>query len=117
MTATKARQNFFQLIETAERPGMAVAITHEGHPKVIVMSFEEFEGWQETLEILSDAALMKDIRMGLKDEVSVSLEHLEGAGHAMRHVHSRSQAKGRKAVQRPSRKRSGHGSRRAARAS
>ena len=40
MTATEARHKFFNMLEIAEKPGMTVTITHEGHPKVIVMSFE-----------------------------------------------------------------------------
>jgi prevent-host-death family protein len=67
MTATEARKQFFDLLETAEKPGMAVTITHAGHPKVVVMSFDEFEGWQETMEIMPDTSLVKDIREGIKE--------------------------------------------------
>lgn len=67
MTATEARKNFYAVIDAAEHPGVAVAITHEGTPKVIVMSFEEYEGWQETMEIMSDPALDKDMEDAIKD--------------------------------------------------
>lgn len=69
MTATEARKRFFDVIETAEHPGVAVVITLEGLPKVVVMSFEEFEGWQETMEIMSDPdpSLDRDIRAGIKE--------------------------------------------------
>ena len=107
MTATEARRNFFQLLTTAEKPGMSVAITHEGHPKVIVMSFDEFEGWQETLEIMSDRSLMKDIREAMKEDTLVPLEHLKGKGHAQRDVQRLSKAQGPKAVRRTLRKGSG----------
>jgi prevent-host-death family protein len=117
MTATEARQNFFGLLATAQTPGMAVTITHEGHPTVIVMSFEEFEGWQETLEIMSDASLMKDIRDGMRDRTVVSLEDLERKRHASAHVQGRPQRKGTKAVRKPAVKRSGKGTKRVARAS
>ena len=69
MTATEARKKFYAVIDAAEHPGVSVVITHDGLPKVVVMSFEEFEGWQETMEILSDldASLDKDIRDGIKE--------------------------------------------------
>ena len=66
MTATEARKNFYAVIDAAGHPGVAVAITHEGTPKVVVMSFEEYEGWQETMEIMSDPALDADIQEGVR---------------------------------------------------
>lgn len=82
MTATEARQNFFRLLETAVRPGMAVTITHDGHPKVVVMSADEFEGWQETLEIMADRALLSSIRAGMRERGTASLEELAASRHA-----------------------------------
>ena len=105
VTATEARKNFFHLLESAEKPGMAVTITHEGHPTIIMMSFEEFEGWQETLEILSDHALMSDLREALQEMETIPLEELENAVHATDNVRSRSQKKGQKTVRKSSSKR------------
>ena len=68
MTATAARKNFFELLKIAKNPGMAVTITHRGLPEVVVMSFDEFEGWMETLEISSDRQLVKDIRASRRDK-------------------------------------------------
>jgi antitoxin YefM len=67
MTATEARKNFYALINQAEHPGMAMAITLEGMPKVVVMSFEEYEGWLETMEIMSDPELSRDLDKIMKD--------------------------------------------------
>lgn len=69
MTATQARKNFYSIIQAAKRPGTSVVITHEGLPKVVVISFEEFEGWQETFDIMSDPdpSLASDIREGIKE--------------------------------------------------
>lgn len=50
------------LLDLASKPGHQVTITHEGHLPVIMMSQEDFEGWVETLEIMSDPQLMKDLR-------------------------------------------------------
>ncbi|OIO53688.1 hypothetical protein AUJ46_04430 [Candidatus Peregrinibacteria bacterium CG1_02_54_53] len=70
VTASFARNNLFKLIEKAEKPGASVQITLESIPRVVMMSVEEFEGWQETLEIMSDPALLKSIEQGLRDKKS-----------------------------------------------
>jgi antitoxin YefM len=94
MTATEARQNFFRLLETAVQPGMSVTITRDGHPQVVVMSADEFEGWQETLEIMADPALLRSIRAGMRERSTVSLEELTTSRHARPHgVQSRPQTK------------------------
>lgn len=67
LPATKARKQFFKLIKAADQPGTTITITVEGEPKVVMMSVEEFEGWQETLEILSDRKLTKNIKEALVD--------------------------------------------------
>lgn len=67
LPATKARKQFFKLIKAADQLGTTITITVEGEPKVVMMSVEEFEGWQETLEILSDRKLTKNIEEALTD--------------------------------------------------
>lgn len=61
VTATQARKTFFTLLKQAKVPGHFVNITTEGLPSVTMMSTEELEGWIETMEILSDAKLTKDL--------------------------------------------------------
>lgn len=72
VSATNARRQLFDLIEQAGKPGSVISITHRDLPGVIMMSYDEFEGWVETMEILSDPKLMKDIQEGVKDAKSVS---------------------------------------------
>lgn len=67
LPATKARKQFFKLIKAADQPGTTITITVEGEPKVVMMSVEEFEGWQETLEILTDRKLTRNIKEALTD--------------------------------------------------
>lgn len=66
LPATQVRKQFFEIISKAAQPGSSVTITLEGHPKVVMMSVEEFEGWEETLEILSKPALLKDLKESKK---------------------------------------------------
>ncbi len=83
ITATEARKNFYGVIDEAEHPGFAVAVTHEGVPKVVVMSFEEYESWKETMEIMADPEFRadmdeaaKELREGKIHDDTVSLEEV-----------------------------------------
>lgn len=99
VSATDARSHLFDLIEQAGRPGSFIAIKHRDLPDVVLMSIDEFEGWQETLEIMSDTALMKDIRAAMRERKTVTLEDLERREHAAaRNVRRHPQKKSRKAV-------------------
>ena len=40
-------------------------ITKNGRPAAVLVSQDEFQSWQETIEIRSDADLMKEITSGL----------------------------------------------------
>ena len=112
MTATEARKNFFTMLQEIETPGVSIVITHEGYPKGVLMSVEDFEGWMETLEIMSDPELMKDIREAMDETETITLEELEESMHAMRNVQSPRQTKGAKTIQRAATKRSGQNTKR-----
>jgi antitoxin YefM len=66
MTATDARKNFYTVMKMAARPGGAVTLTHDGLPKVVMMSYEDFEGWMETFDIQSDPEEVAAIEEGLE---------------------------------------------------
>lgn len=67
VTATQARKTLYDIIDRAAHPGFPIAITHEGLPKVVVMSFEEYEGWQETMEIMADSGLKRDLDASIQE--------------------------------------------------
>ncbi len=80
IAATKARKQFFQLITDNAKPGQSTTISVDGEPKVVMLSYDDFNSWVETLEVMSDDQLMKDIRAGeedIKKGRTVSLEELE----------------------------------------
>lgn len=66
--ANEARANFYQILDEAGLNLRQFTITHRGKPMVVVMSQEEFEGWQETLEIMSDKRLMASIRRSIRSK-------------------------------------------------
>ncbi len=65
--ATKVRKNFFDLIQRVDATGGHVIVTVDGEAKAVIMDPEEFEGWQETIEIMSDPATVKAIKEGMRD--------------------------------------------------
>ncbi|OGJ62989.1 hypothetical protein A3C37_02265 [Candidatus Peribacteria bacterium RIFCSPHIGHO2_02_FULL_53_20] len=67
LSATQARKQFFKLLEEAGKSGANIKITFEGHPSLVLLSEEEYEGWLETLEIMSDPELVQDIAEGIRD--------------------------------------------------
>ncbi len=67
ITATQARKDFFKLLRKIKTPGHFVTITMAGLPAVTMMSTDEWEGWQETLEIMSDPKLVKQLRIAEKE--------------------------------------------------
>jgi len=62
ISATKARNNFFDLLEKVKKEPFPVNITVKGIPEAVVMSKEEFDGLTATIETLSDSELMEKIR-------------------------------------------------------
>lgn len=67
MTASEARANLYELIEEVSQNSRRFVITHKGKNRVVMLPEEDIEAWEETLEIMSDKKLMKDIAEGEKD--------------------------------------------------
>jgi len=67
VSATEARNNFFDLLERVKKGPFPINITIKGVPKAVIMSKEEFDGWMATIETLSDPELMEAIRKGDED--------------------------------------------------
>lgn len=66
LTATATRQDFFKIIEKVDKKSTPVTITMKGLPKVVIMPADEYESWLETMEIMADKKLMRDIRKAEK---------------------------------------------------
>ena len=67
LSITEARDKFLPLIREVKELLEEIIITKNGKPEAVLMSFEEYESWRETLEIIKDAELMKDIREAKAD--------------------------------------------------
>lgn len=67
ISSTEARQKFAEVIDHIDRGSARYTLTVNGKPKVVMMNAEEFESWQETIEIMSDPKLMAGVRQGEND--------------------------------------------------
>jgi antitoxin YefM len=59
---TEARAKLAQLVKAADERLDRTVITSNGKPTAVIMSYEEYEAWEETLEILSDPETMHAVR-------------------------------------------------------
>src|SRR3989344_6964090 len=65
---SEARKKIFKIAEKVQKPATHYTLTEKGRPKVVLMSAEEFESWQETLEVMRDfPKLEKDIKRAEKE--------------------------------------------------
>ncbi len=48
---SEARKKIFKIADEVQKTGKYFTITEKGRPKAVIMSAEEFESWQETLEV------------------------------------------------------------------
>jgi len=63
---SEAKSQLSGLIEQVRSLEEQVVITRNGRPAAVLVSPDEFERWKETIEVRGDAALMKEIRAGLR---------------------------------------------------
>ncbi len=64
---TEARKDLSKILDEVSAIHEHVTITRQGKPAAVVMSADEFESWQETLEILADPKALAAIRRAEKD--------------------------------------------------
>jgi len=67
LSASQARSDFYNLLDDVAQNFKHFIITKKGKPQTIMIPLEEFESWQETINIMTNKKLVKDIEEGLKD--------------------------------------------------
>ena len=83
ISISEARRRIFDIAKEVQKPGLYYTLTEKGEPRVVLMSAEDFESWQETLDILQIfpnlpkeiAKVDEDVRTG-KYKSYVTLEEL-----------------------------------------
>lgn len=68
LSISEARRRIFDIAEEVQKPSTYYTLTENGRPKAVLMSAEEFESWQETIEVMYDFPdIKKDIEDAEKD--------------------------------------------------
>ena len=79
LSIREARTRFSELADEAERLGQRFTITRRGRASVVLMSASEFQSWVETIEILNDRSVLRQLRASAADirrEKTVTLASL-----------------------------------------
>ena len=72
ITASDARTNLYDLIKSAGHGLRGYEISLRGSKPVVLMSKEEFESWQETLDILQNKDEAATIRKARREKKTIS---------------------------------------------
>ena len=64
---TEARSNLSEIVDDVCRTGSAFTITKHGSPAAVLISHDEYESLIETINVLSDDAMMEAIDEGDRD--------------------------------------------------
>jgi len=67
LALTEARKDLSRIVDRVAKTHEHVTITKQGRPEAVVMSADEFESWQETLDILADPKAMAAIERAERD--------------------------------------------------
>ena len=66
LSVTEARGRIFDLVQKTAA-GARFFLTDRGRAKAVLMSADEFDSWQETMEIMNDKDLVADIKKAKED--------------------------------------------------
>jgi prevent-host-death family protein len=65
MPLADVKNRLSEVVDRLEREHGRVVITRHGHPAAVVISVDDLESLEETLDIMDSAALLADIRESL----------------------------------------------------
>ena len=63
---SEAKTKLSGLVDEVSRRDEEIVITKNGRPAVVLVSIDEYDSWQETHAVRSDAGLMREIKAGLR---------------------------------------------------
>ena len=63
---SEVKAKLSELIDEVESRDERVVITRKGRPAAVLISQDDLDSWQETLEITANPALMTEIRKGIR---------------------------------------------------
>lgn len=70
MPLADVKNHLSEVVDSLEREHGRVVITKHGRPAAVVLSVDDLESLEETLDIMGNARLMSDIRESLNERES-----------------------------------------------
>lgn len=68
ISITEARKNIFRIADDIDKGSSYYTLTEHGKPRLVLMSADEFDSWQETLEVNREIPdLGKQIKQARKE--------------------------------------------------
>jgi prevent-host-death family protein len=67
LSASTARSNFYSLLDEVSTKSRRFVITLRGGAKAVVISPEELEAWEETMEVMANSDLAGQIQKSEKE--------------------------------------------------
>lgn len=67
LTASEAKKRLLELIRESDESFERYTITRNGEPKAVLMSIDDYDGWLETLELLSNKSTVAEIKKARKE--------------------------------------------------
>ena len=67
MALADVKNRLSEVVDRLQREHGRVVITKHGHPAAVVISVEDLESLEETLDVMGSAALLDDIREALAE--------------------------------------------------
>lgn len=66
LSLSEAKMKLSGLVDSVRSTDDEIVITKNGRPAAVLVSPDEFDSWKETMAICSDAALVKEIKEGVR---------------------------------------------------
>jgi len=66
LSLSEVKARLSELVNEVESRDERVVITRRGRPAAVLVSQDDLDSWQETLEIASDRVFMTDVRRGIR---------------------------------------------------
>jgi antitoxin YefM len=76
MPLAEVKNRLSEVVDRLEREHGRVVITKHGHPAAVVISVEDLESLEETLDVMDSPALLADIREALDELATGSTPEL-----------------------------------------
>jgi prevent-host-death family protein len=87
VSVAEAKKHFGEVVKEAEERLERTIVTKAGKPVAVVVGYEDYESWQETLEILASPGWLREIKEAerqLARGKAVAVDEIVAAGRRKR---------------------------------